>query len=110
MRIYLDHDLGMPTSSRYVQADVDPGQSVAEPMIEPVPIIQGDQDCVSPVHGEVMFGALTRLGKRATFVRYAAQGHKVSEAFHAADEEQRIRNGLRYFRHREGKRRTERRA
>lgn len=119
--LFLNHDLQWTSSSRYARSDiagplvpqeaVEAGQFclngspwqrqqayladspyfAADRITAPLLIIQGDQDFVSPAQGEVMFGALTRLGKRATFVRYAGEGHIIGQAFNAADAEQRIR-------------------
>jgi dienelactone hydrolase len=62
----------------------------ADHITTPLLIAQGDLDVVPVDQGEMMFTALLRLGKRATFVHYAGVGHVVDGPYNGPDLEHRI--------------------
>jgi dipeptidyl aminopeptidase/acylaminoacyl peptidase len=56
-----------------------------EQMKAPLMIVQGDQDYVPISQGEEMFSALSRLGRKARFVRYWGEGHVLGKAANIED-------------------------
>lgn len=57
----------------------------ADKIETPLMIVQGDEDFVPMEQGEEMFSALSRLNKRAEFVRYWGEGHVISNPVNQRD-------------------------
>jgi hypothetical protein len=69
----------------------------ADRVTTPLMIVQGDMDVVPVEQGQLMFSALLELGRRATFVRYAGEGHNIVSGYNAVDLERRIKGWFMHF-------------